>query len=197
MEHLKNLISWGNSKVPHPVFNLGSATDCPSDAKGLCLVSEECYAKKAERLYKQVLPYRRRQREYWDNCGVIQFIDEFIEACGDRNVGVLRINEASDFRNQDDLDKLEQIARLFDIAYAIDVYVYTARRDLDFSAIRSLKVVGSSFMLDNMFIASNDAKNHAELARKMGVNAVMCGGDCYKCDLCLTQRGLTVFAQKH
>lgn len=197
MEHLKYLISWGNSKVPYPVFNMGSATDCPSDAKGLCLVSNACYAKKAERIYKQVLPYRRRQREYWDNCSVIQFVDEFIEARGDKNVDVLRINEASDFRDQGDLDKLEQIARLLHIGHAVKVYVYTARRDLDFSAIRDLKVVGSSFMLHNMFIASCDAKNNAELARKMGLYAVLCGGDCYKCDLCLTQQGLTVFAQKH
>ena len=71
MEDLKNLIATGNKKLPTTtaIFNMGSATDCPSLKKGLCTAVTEkkvtCYALRPENFRPLVLPYRRRQEKYW------------------------------------------------------------------------------------------------------------------------------------
>jgi hypothetical protein len=69
MEELKKLIQAGNHKLPKStaIFNMASATDCPSLKLGLCSAVDEngklfCYAKKSEAGYRpDVLPYRRKK----------------------------------------------------------------------------------------------------------------------------------------
>jgi len=81
-ENLKDLLSFGNSKVGNDtaIFNMNAAFDCPSEKIGLCKHAKNCYAKKAERIYPQSLPYRRRQENYWDLTDVKTFVEEFKEA---------------------------------------------------------------------------------------------------------------------
>jgi hypothetical protein len=55
----------GNRKIPKStaIFNMSSALNCPSKKLGLCKAASQgakCYARKAEILYPQVLPYRER-----------------------------------------------------------------------------------------------------------------------------------------
>jgi len=60
---LGDYISWGNNKIDKSVaiFNLNAATDCPNADTDRCQVPwESCYAHKAEGMYPQVLPYRRK-----------------------------------------------------------------------------------------------------------------------------------------
>ena len=59
----------GNKKIGNDtlIFNMGSATDCPSKKLGLCRHCDKCYALKAERQYPQVRPFRDRQADYWLN----------------------------------------------------------------------------------------------------------------------------------
>lgn len=101
MENLKSLLSYGNSKLSKStaIFNLGSAKNCPSDRLGLCELSGECYAKKAERMYPSVLPYRERQRAYFSEVTAQQFVSEFIEATKNKRTTVnkLRVNESGDY----------------------------------------------------------------------------------------------------
>ena len=59
----------GNKKLPKTTYilNVGTALDCPSEKLGLCDVAKECYAKKAERIYPQVEPFRQHQRRVFDD----------------------------------------------------------------------------------------------------------------------------------
>ena len=149
------LFSFGNIKLPKTtmIFNITPANLCPSEAKGLCQLSNsgQCYAKKAERIYPQVLPYRMRQHIFWKNCTPESFVAQLIKDKGRRNIKHLRLNEAGDFRHQQDLNKAIKIAALLK-AEGITTYCYTARKDLDFKKRNDLIVNGSGFMIDNNFI---------------------------------------------
>ena len=61
-------MSRGNRKLPKSnlIFNLCAAADCPSRALGMCQLGADgcgCYADTSERVYPDVLPYRRRQEK--------------------------------------------------------------------------------------------------------------------------------------
>ena len=67
-ETIKNLIQFGNTKLPKStmIFNMGTAAKCPSKELGLCSVAGCCYAGKAETQYPKHVPaYRERQATYW------------------------------------------------------------------------------------------------------------------------------------
>ena len=51
------VFSYGNRKLPAEtlIVNITSAQHCPSDKLGLCEISNICYAKKCERIYKNYL----------------------------------------------------------------------------------------------------------------------------------------------
>ena len=82
---LNQLLSDGNIKVSNTtaIFNMSSATDCPSLKLGLCKAifngKHVCYAKKAEREFRpEVLPYRRRQEEFWQKVTAEEFVAQFL-----------------------------------------------------------------------------------------------------------------------
>ena len=59
---------YGNSKVGEDtlIINMGSATKCPSAARGLCNIAGKCYAVRDEKIYSDVVRnYRDRQEDYW------------------------------------------------------------------------------------------------------------------------------------
>jgi hypothetical protein len=175
------LISQGNHKLGKDtlILNMTSATDCPSRALGLCSLPSKCYAMKAERMYKAVLPYRRRQAEYWDKHGPIKIASDLREELGRHTkspIKFIRISEAGDFRAQADVTKLYIIADLLADTGVI-IYGYTARKDLQFPfGPSNLVLNGSGFMLDNMFTATDPKllKNYQ----------VVCAGNCRICSLC-------------
>ena len=65
--NIMNLITFGNSKIPKTtlIFNMGSSKDCQSRILGMCLCADVCYARKSEKIYPNVLPYRKRQADFW------------------------------------------------------------------------------------------------------------------------------------
>jgi hypothetical protein len=81
-EKLKDLLSFGNSKVGNDtaIFNMNAAFDCPSEKLNFCEHAKSCYAKKAERMYPQSLPYRRRQEVYWDSTDANTFVEQFLDS---------------------------------------------------------------------------------------------------------------------
>jgi len=175
------LISQGNHKLGKDtlILNMTSATDCPSRALGLCKLPSKCYAMKAERMYKAVLPYRRKQAEYWDKTGPIKIAADLREELGRHTkppIKFIRISEAGDFRTQADVTKLYIIADLL-VNTGVIIYGYTARQDLEFpQGPANLVLNGSGFMLDNMFTAV-DPKSLANYQ-------VTCAGNCRICNLC-------------
>ena len=188
MENLKNLISQGNSKIGKDtfIFNMSSAKNCPSEKLGLCACSSICYAKKAERLYPQVLPYRNRQNEYWINTDAEKFVSEFIQVIARKKTKIkyLRFSESGDFLSQNCVNKLSKISDL--LKGIVKVYTYTARKDLDFSNISdNLIVNGSGFMVSNNFTITKD------------INQKTCLGDCSKCNLCKVNRNKVIYVLSH
>lgn len=134
MNRLKSIIHTGNRKIDRNtiIFNMGSATNCPSRKLGLCKVCNQCYALKAERLYKEVLPYRERQAEYWNKTDISVILDDFNNYIKSKRkkVEYFRYNESGDFDSTDDIWKLHCIAATLNKNFGIITYGYTARKDL-------------------------------------------------------------------
>jgi len=192
-EKLKDLLSFGNSKVgaDTAIFNMNAAFDCPSEKLNFCEHAKSCYAKKAERMYPQSLPYRRRQELYWDSIEVETFVNEFLEAIKNKKktpIKYLRVSESGDFKSQDDLEKLSRIADLLN--GTVIVYTYTARKDLNYKNIsENLIVNGSGFMVSNNFY----------IIEKPGdeIDKFVCPGACLTCNLCKRNRGRNIAVLKH
>lgn len=201
---LKDHLSYGNNKLPKStaIFNLGSATKCPSKALGLCALAAECYAMKAEKQYPACKPYRDRQLSYWNSADADQFTDEFLMAIKRKRTAItaLRVNESGDFYTQSDIDKLSAIADKLSV-FGVKVYVYTARRDLDYSNVHSnLNVMGSFITAEqkiSAFIGVKDAKGHAKKMRGFYKKTAVCPGDCTKCSLCQVVKSTVVFCEIH
>jgi hypothetical protein len=174
---LLNHLSFGNIKLPKTtmIFNMGPAAMCPSDQLGLCQCSAKCYAKKAERLYPSVLPYRARQATLWQEWSAEQFIDAIIEISSKRTIKKFRFNESGDFYTQGCIDKLNTIARALK-KLGIKTYGYSARHDLSFDNI-SFIVRGSGAEINGLSYVAVKASTGNNLA---------CPGSCKSCSACLS-----------
>jgi hypothetical protein len=181
-------LTFGNMKLPATtaIFNICSATDCPSVKLGLCQAYNTkgrciCYALKAEKRFPDtVLPHRRRQEEVWDKVSAADFAADFVTIMNRRRTPTtaLRINESGDFRSQADVDKLSNIAMLLS-HHGVKVYGYTARSDLDFSKVHpNLVINGSGFKVHGEF---RMVQTKADKPKGYG----MCPGNCRKCTRCL------------
>jgi hypothetical protein len=197
---LASLLGAGNTKLPSTtaVFNMSSANDCISKKMGLCKATEQgyvCYAMKAEYSYRpQVLPYRRRQGEFWKGVSAKDFVAQFLFINASKPVPFknIRFNEAGDFHNQGEVDKAEEIA-LHLRRFGIRCYCYTSRSDLNFSKVRHLIISGSNFTkkgISNRFRIVRDVKK--ERMKGEGV----CRGDCRICRLCL-MKNMKVVIKNH
>lgn len=181
------------------ILNMCSATDCPSCKLGLCQVGghKKCYAMKAERIYKNVLPYRRAQEEQWKTLTVKEIIEGLEKLKEKKHVDdktkfkedlkYIRFSEAGDFKTQEDVDKMSAIAEGLKGKFV--VYGYTARKDLDFSKVSDNMVVnGSNFMVHNNFKAVAEIPcNYPH----------QCAGDCRICNMCKIRHGVTILIKMH
>ena len=108
-------VSNGNLKIGKDtlIYNITPAKECESRKLGMCQIPDKCYAMKAERLYKAVLPYRTRQMEYWDSHTALEIAGDFLFELNRKRktpIKYVRIGECGDFRNQDDVDKIFGVA---------------------------------------------------------------------------------------
>lgn len=180
----KNLFSFGNSKLPKTtaIFNMSSATTCESDFLGLCKVSVKCYAKKAERIYKQVKPYRDNQENFWKSCSSEEFVTRLLSEKKSKKVNLLRLNESGDLRSLDCLIKVFEISELLK-KFSIKVYIYTHRIDI-------LKSIPVDMIPENLNIMLSNGKLDGYGSfigvKSLPVNSdrLTCIGDCKVCNLC-------------
>ena len=181
------------------IINMGPATDCPAARLGLCQVGgqKKCYAMKAERMYPNVLKYRRKQAKIWKQVSAKEIADKILELTKKehrdnydkikRKLKYLRFSEAGDFESQADVDKMSEIAEL--LKGKLVVYGYTARKDLDFSKTSDNMIInGSNFMVDNMFKVVAKIPEDAKF---------VCNGNCRKCNLCKFGGKKTIYVKIH
>ena len=191
---LKKLLTYGNLKLPKStaIFNMGTAHDCSSEKLGLCKVAKICYAKKAERLYTNIIPYRNRQTAFWRNTNAQEFTDMFLESISKKRihkVSMLRVSESDDFENQKDVETWEAIAKNLKFKNVV-TYVYTARRDLDYSKCFNLVVNGSDFQTEGV-------KHSFTAVKQFSPKAARCLADCRICHLCATNTNLKIEVLMH
>lgn len=92
----------------------------------------------------------------------------------------IRFSESGDFRSQEDVEKMKDIARLLP---DLTLYGYTARDDLNFDDLPNNMVVnGSGFMVDNK----------VELIENKKWQKYTCPGDCRYCTMCKTKANLNI-----
>ena len=201
-------VSNGNTKIGDDtlIFNITSATDCPSRARGMCQLSDplkQCYAHKPEAFRPGCLAYRRRQAHYWARNTITQISRDFAELLlrfpSLKRVRFIRINEAGDFRNQGDVHKLNMIAADVNAHLvmvgrnALTWYGYSARYDLDFSSCPNILIKGSGHDTGNngktitvdpdlLFVNSGVTKGgYTEYDGKL---CYICPGSCRTCSFC-------------
>lgn len=197
---LKDLLGdEGNTKIPSStaIFNMSSATFCPSKKLGLCAAVKcgvKCYAIKAEYAYHpDVLPYRKRQGKFWGKVSATNFAKQFllINATKRNGFKALRFNESGDFNNQTEVNKAEEIARLLRLQ-GIKTYCYTSRSDLDFSKCKDLIVSGSGFKKKGISGEFRIIKDKKDKPKGWAV----CKGDCHICKRCQI-RGMNTCVMAH
>jgi hypothetical protein len=102
------IFSLGNRKLPNTtaIWNLPSGKTCPM-ATEQC--KKWCYAKKAEKLYPQVLPFRERNLKLSQQDDFIKLVNKELSQV--KNIKQVRIHESGDFYNQQYLNKWIKIAK--------------------------------------------------------------------------------------
>jgi len=187
------LFTWGNKKLPKTtaIFNMTSATACPANLLNLCQLAEPdkyCYARKAERMYKNALAHRLRQMDFWSTCSPCSFVTALMEEKKRKHIRKLRFNEAGDFISQNSVVKAETIAKLLYKGYGVETYCYTARSDLDFKSRKFLIINGSGFMIDNNFTI---------VKRGQSVGKHVCPQNCRLCTWCSERKKRIIYVEMH
>jgi hypothetical protein len=187
-------LSFGNKKLPKTtvIMNITSAKDCPSIRLGFCQCPKHCYARKAEVLYPDTLPSRREQTKFWDKNPALYIAWEIVKRIYAKKIrpDTFRFNEAGDFRNQDDVDKMTIICAELQKEFGMKCYGYTARSDLDFMGLRWFaNVNGSGFMVTNKFVfVPKGQKARTKL---------VCNCDCRTCTMCRDLKGKIISVHQH
>lgn len=182
---------------------MGPAKYCPAKELGLCQLGNRCYAAKAERLYKNVLPYRLRQYKYWGESTANGIAADFslllrrIKA----PIRYLRFNESGDFFGQEDVRKLSLVAEYLKREHSIDTYGYTARQDLNFENVHFL-VKGSSHDSGNngkTIVMKKDQITHhlSTLSESERPSWTVCPMSCKACDICKIKTGENIIFPLH
>ena len=186
----------GNRKIPTyiGIFNLPRLTTCPG-ATAWC--KQFCYAKKAERMYKQVRPYREmnfllsKQKDFVDK------VNKELSTSGKK---IIRIHESGDFYNQEYLDKWTQIVKANP---QIHFTFYTKSFALlDFSKIRKCKNVSAFASVDpttpaTLLKKATNWKKAFILGESVPPNTFKCPGSCKSCLFCYEHNKANVGFAKH
>lgn len=196
-------ISRGNIKLRCNSWSLPAGRTCK---KGLeC--RKICYAKKAEWLYKAVLPSRNRNLKASKK---ITFVEEVTNILRNRKVQITRVHESGDFYSKEYLEKWYQIARNLP---KMQFYAYTKRDDIVTPAMleKRPKNFRIHWSLDGVREDTEDISKEANKWLKKGFDLVSvirktktsCLNQVDKhvgcmtdCKICLRKRG-TIDFKKH
>lgn len=175
------LLSKGNKKLPTStlIFNLPAVKTCPNSTPQC---RKWCYARKAERMYPNVLPFRNRNHETSKQIDFVSLIHS--ELGRSRTVKQVRIHESGDFYSEEYYNKWLSIARL--------------NKDLTFYAYTKVVTLGTIKRPDNfiLILSDDDKLLKGQWHYFEGVATVTpkgaatdksfftCPGSCKTCDYC-------------
>ncbi|MDY0197618.1 MAG: hypothetical protein RBR68_07370 [Tenuifilaceae bacterium] len=186
-----NLLTKGNLKISKTVgiFDLPTSV-CRSSC-------EKCYAKKAEKMYKNVLPKRNRNLE-------ATLRDSFIEEMSNEitisKIKAFRLHSSGDFYSQDYIDKwIKIINKHPDIKF----YAYTKAKgykDLSFKKIEKLKNFNLINSVTPLGVNYGSKEYCDKLVKEYGYTLCPCApgkhvscGD--ECTLCVEKNKMICFLQ--
>lgn len=187
--------SCGNKKLPKGTYilNMGSATECPSKALGMCQCSDKCYAFKAERMWPAVLPFRKAQKVAFRKYSPKRIANALLKRSKRARLHKmthLRFSESGDFENQKAVEKMASICKILS-ENGVICYGYTARKDLDMSSlVKYATVNGSGFKVNNefRFIPRGESSDGCDK---------VCAGNCRICSLCSSGNNLIIGVNEH
>jgi hypothetical protein len=193
---LSKLVSYGNHKLPNTsmIFNMSSASKCPSRKRKLCKVPDLCYGVKIERYAPLYRAYTERQGVYWKSHTAKQICKDLAEVIKGHNNPIrhFRYNESGDFNSQECISKLSDIATFLMFNFKIITYGYSARGDLDFS--------NASFYCKS---SGHCNGNHGKTVvfdpntEDPPKGFFVCPGDCRSCTACKIAKKINVAFKKH
>lgn len=193
---LSKLVSFGNHKLPNTtmIFNMSSASGCPSRKRKLCKVPGICYGVKIEKYAPRYREYTERQGVYWKSHSAKQICVDFYDLINRHQDPIrhFRFNESGDFHNQDCIDKLSEIATFLLLNKRIITYGYSARGDLDFS--------NATFFCKS---SGHCNGNHGQTVvfdpavEQPPDGFFVCPGDCRSCTACKISTKLNIAFKKH
>lgn len=186
----------GNRKLPKTIgiFNLPHRITCPG-ATAWC--KAHCYAQKAERMYKQVLPYRHWNFLMSKRKDFVELVNKELARAHKTTV---RIHESGDFYNQAYVDKWYAIMKANP---NIHFTFYTKSFHLfNFSKIRRLKNVNAFASLDLSTPKERlkKAKNWLKAYILIGDtprDVFVCPGSCKTCSHCYNSETCDVGFKPH
>lgn len=180
--------SKGNKKLSKDtiIINLSPASLCISKNLGLCDVCGICYALSSERRYINTLIYRLTQLIRFEELTAEEIASQFYNM---RVIRWLRINEAGDVFNMDDILKLKKIARLLFDKKGVYTYIYTHREDI-WDEIKSHQT--SYFKVNRSMIDFNPSPKV-----NPSHNSLYCDGECNYCVYCKIELNTPITALYH
>lgn len=178
----------GNRKMSAATFNLPAIATCPGSTPQ-CRAG--CYARKAEKLYKAVLP---RRMENLRATQAACFVSDMVQQINKRQPRFFRIHESGDFYSQ------EYLAAWYDIARqcpATKFLAFTKSFKLDFAGRPQNLEIIFSIWPDSCDKAPRGPKAYAgDCGNGKLLN---CPGDCDACGMCwdIRKTGLNVHFDIH
>ena len=176
-------ITFGNKKMTIPIFSIPAIKTCPGST---ALCRKYCYAKKAEKLFPNVVTKRQRNLALSKTAG---FVDTIVAELGNSPLmPYMRIHESGDFYSQEYLNKWFEICRRMPEKTFL---AFTKAFGLDYSKKpKNLKLYYSVFP-DSCNVPRGGKKAYTTVTYKSfkGVNpdpckAAHCSGYCDTCLVC-------------
>ena len=191
-------VTRGNHKLPRDIviWDLPHGSTCPG-ATAEC--KKYCYAFKAERMYKQVLPYRQVNYKMSLRKDFAELMIAKLKSM--RGVRALRLHSSGDLYNQEYLNKWVKVIKAFP---EITFTAYTKSLHLDFTEAKKCKnfiLFASMDPTTPAFMkAANTIKRKARVVKKgekVPTGYFECPGSCKSCSHCYTKGARSVAFHQH
>lgn len=189
------ILQKGNRKLPNTtlIFNLPAGKTCPASTEDC---RKWCYAKKAERIYPQVLPHRERNLDLTKDKEFVNIITQDLATIN--NWDTVRIHESGDFYNPSYHNNWFKIANNFPDKI---FYAYTKTRYGNIFKPKNFILIYSDDDKDETIESLKDmhfsGRARVNDGRKLTKKEFMCPGSCKTCNYCYTTGFKQVVFNKH